>query len=242
MFLRGPDLRLGVVRPAGAAPFGGHATLTTSLVSYWPMNETSGTRVDVHGTNDLTDNNTVASAAGIISTAASFTAADLDYLSVADNVNTVWGEDGNGASAAFWVFPTGNPTAYGMLFGRDAGTSQFACYTDFNVIPTAWIECVAGTNKYTSFLTGFLVNNWYHLVIWFDPADKKMRCSINDTTVATTAAAANAALDTTTSAVTFSKRTTGAYQGRTDEAGVWGKVLSSTERTALYNSGAGLAY
>ena len=43
-----------------AAGLGGAA----SLVSYWELNELSGTRKDLHGSNDLTDNNTVTQAAG----------------------------------------------------------------------------------------------------------------------------------------------------------------------------------
>lgn len=36
----------------------------TNLVSWWDMNEPSGTRTDLHGTNDLTDNNTVTTREG----------------------------------------------------------------------------------------------------------------------------------------------------------------------------------
>ena len=32
---------------------------TTDLVSWWELNEESGTRVDAHGSNDLADNETV---------------------------------------------------------------------------------------------------------------------------------------------------------------------------------------
>ena len=35
------------------------SSLLTSLISYWKLDETSGTRVDVVSGNDLTDNNTV---------------------------------------------------------------------------------------------------------------------------------------------------------------------------------------
>lgn len=40
--------------------------LTGSLISYWDLGEPSGTRSDQHGTNHLTDNNTVTTAAGKI--------------------------------------------------------------------------------------------------------------------------------------------------------------------------------
>lgn len=39
-------------------------SLLTSLISYWNLDEPSGTRVDSHGDNDLTDNNTVTAAVG----------------------------------------------------------------------------------------------------------------------------------------------------------------------------------
>ena len=38
--------------------------LRTSLISYWNLNEESGNAIDQHGSNDLTDNNTVTAAQG----------------------------------------------------------------------------------------------------------------------------------------------------------------------------------
>jgi hypothetical protein len=46
--------------------------LTDSLISYWKMDETSGTRYDSHGTNHLTDNNSVGSLTGKINSSAYF--------------------------------------------------------------------------------------------------------------------------------------------------------------------------
>ena len=45
---------------------------TTGLVSYWALDETSGTRYDSHGSNDLTDNNTVGYTTGVQGNAADF--------------------------------------------------------------------------------------------------------------------------------------------------------------------------
>lgn len=50
--------------------------LKTSLVSYWELNEPSGIRNDLHGTNHLTDNNTVTTNPGVIQNAVT-TWADL---------------------------------------------------------------------------------------------------------------------------------------------------------------------
>lgn len=41
-------------------------TLRTSLISYWELNEPSGTRTDLHSANNLTDNNTVTTNPGTI--------------------------------------------------------------------------------------------------------------------------------------------------------------------------------
>src|SRR4029077_17083863 len=54
-----------------AYPFDGPVPppLLINLVSYWKLDEASGNAIDSHGTNHLTDVNTVASAAGKIGTA-----------------------------------------------------------------------------------------------------------------------------------------------------------------------------
>ena len=51
-------------------------TLPTNLIAYWKLGEASGTRSDSKGSNNLTDNNTVTSAAGKWGTAGQFTAAN----------------------------------------------------------------------------------------------------------------------------------------------------------------------
>src|SRR5262252_1520277 len=64
----------------------------TNLISYWKLDEVSGSRVDTKGTNTLTDNNTVTSTTGIINNAASFAAASSEYLSLASNATVQTGD------------------------------------------------------------------------------------------------------------------------------------------------------
>lgn len=60
----------------------------TNLVSYWNLTETSGNAVDAVGVNNLTDTNTVTSAAGVAQYsalgAADFNEANSEYLSITD--------------------------------------------------------------------------------------------------------------------------------------------------------------
>lgn len=62
-----------------------HRAYRYGLVSAWKLDEDAGPRRDAYGTNHLTDNNTVTQAAGVIGSAGLFTAANSEYLSVADN-------------------------------------------------------------------------------------------------------------------------------------------------------------
>lgn len=58
---------------------GAVSPLLTSLIAHWKLDEASGTRNDSHGTNHLTDNNTVTTATAKLGTnAAQFTAAWLE--------------------------------------------------------------------------------------------------------------------------------------------------------------------
>src|SRR5687768_4787916 len=59
--------------------------LLTSLIAHWRLDETSGFRADSHAGLDLGDINTVASAAGKLSNAASFLASNEESLSHVDN-------------------------------------------------------------------------------------------------------------------------------------------------------------
>lgn len=74
---------------SNAAPV---STLLTGLISYWKLDEASGTGIDSVGTNTLTDNNTVTSAAGKVGTARQFTAANSESLSIADNASLSTGD------------------------------------------------------------------------------------------------------------------------------------------------------
>ena len=61
------------------------ADLTDNLVAWWTLDETSGTRFDCVGSNDLADNNTVTSDPGKVNVAAEFTLATEEFLSIPSN-------------------------------------------------------------------------------------------------------------------------------------------------------------
>lgn len=75
--------------PALAADIASDDTLDTGLVSFWKCNEASGTRYDIHGDNNLSDNNSVTQeATGILKEACDFEKTNNEHLSIADASQT----------------------------------------------------------------------------------------------------------------------------------------------------------
>jgi RHS repeat-associated protein len=74
----------------------------TGLVSWWNMNESSGTRSDSHSSNHLSDNNTVGSTTGKQGNAAQFILANSEYLSIPDNASVSMGS-GARMTVCAWV-------------------------------------------------------------------------------------------------------------------------------------------
>lgn len=98
-------------KPTGIS---GSTYLETNLISYWKLDEASGTREDAKGTNDLTDNNTVGAATGIINDGADFEASNSEYLSIADGSQT--GLDiTTDISLSLWVKFESLPTGGGVM-------------------------------------------------------------------------------------------------------------------------------
>jgi len=221
--------------------FGNHATLANDLVSYWKLQETSGTRVDSRGSNDLTDNNTVASAAGIIGNSASFIAANDESLTRASfqSMSGVF-------TWSFWFQRPSITNTVGFITKMPAwGNSiEYAIYTTGGA--SGLIDLVVGDGAaQRSVSTASLqsLDTWYFIVAWLD-TDKIPRISAdNGATNAGSALAGTPASDAT-STLYFGDGvgTVVNYDGRIDEVGLWSRALTAAERTSLYNSGAGLTY
>src|SRR5690242_13052659 len=116
-------LGFGLGLPWGAGR-GGSGSLANGLVAFWDLGEASGQRNDSH-TNllHLTDNNTVTSAAGLVGTAAQFTAANTEYLSrVSESLLQTAGGPNNSFTVAGWFNYTLTALEY-TLYGKGQSNS-----------------------------------------------------------------------------------------------------------------------
>jgi hypothetical protein len=222
----------------GAAPSG----LLTGLAAYWKLEETSGTRADSVGTSHLTDNNTVTSNPGIQGTAAQFTAANSESLSVVHNAALAVGNFD--FSIALWVYFDTVATSH--VFNKwAAGQGSYILYYDSGSGRFAWLLSTDGTVQDVHLpmdaLGTPLASTWHFITLIHDAAANTLTVQ-GDTTTAYVVAH-SAGVFAGTAPVEIGANLGSPYlNGRVDEVGYWTRTLTGTERTNLYAAGAGVTY
>lgn len=224
-------------------------SLLTNLIAYWKLDEASGNALDSVGSNDLTDNGSCGSATGLISNARTFDASKTQYFTHADNSDLSTGDID--WTFACWI----NAASFADTSGYHAiaakgpwnspGTdSEWIIYRDGFSSGLTFQVC-SGTTQSVVGATNFgtlSTSTWYHVVVWHDSVNNEIGIAINAGTP-NTLAHSTGVNDGTTGFEIASSVSAGLYwNGTIDEAGFWKRVLTSTERSDLYNGGAGLAY
>jgi hypothetical protein len=218
--------------------------LRDNLVSWWELNETSGTRVDSHGGNDLTDNNTVGSATGIQGNAADFENANNESLSNSSPTGFTLTNSAD-MSWSFWIKTESDVTNACLSSRWDAGNKGWL----FRLNSSGFVECFLGdagtTRSAGAGTTDVSDTNWHNVIITWNSSDDILRLYIDgNTTPELTSGALTISQSTTTFEIGDNETVGSAvtFDGLIDETGIWTKVLSSSEITDLYNSGSGLSY
>ena len=227
-----------------------NSSLATGLVSCWELQETSGTRVDSHGTNDLTDNNTVLYGAGhILTNAADFEQANSEYLNITDASQS--GLDGmSDLTIAYW-FNLESTTDYGTYvskWGNNTATYSYLIRQALGDLNTIAVYVGDGTNVGGGNITGLglALATWYHAIMTFNSSTGNIELRINNVlkgTIATSVTGiANTSVDFILGAAYGAGSPYWLLDGRMEQVCVWQRLLTSTEMTDLYNSGNGIPY
>jgi Concanavalin A-like lectin/glucanases superfamily len=216
--------------------------LIDGLVSYWRLEEVgSDDRLDAHGSNDLTAEGGVGGATGKLGGAGSFDGVG-DYLSHADNADLSTGDVGFTIQA--WVY-LDTTTGGQDLVAKDS-SGGFGEYllgvTDgefrFQVTDSGGNTDLVQATNFGTASTG----TWYLVHAWHDSVNNQIGIAVNAGTPNTKSYTAGVA--DSTRAFQLGVRAGGSsyLEGRLDAVALWKRVLSSSERSQLYNSGAGLEY
>lgn len=239
--LRSRDHRRRPLAPVGSS-------ILTDLYGYWKLDEASGTRFDSVNTSHLTDNNTVTQAAGKIGSAASFDEANAEYLSVATNPNIETGDISYTWSA--WVWGDATTVAPNVADAR-AFIGKFASADgEFLVYYAPNSGCFrmrhlggGGVTILSAIAFGPMVaSTWYHVLAWRDKGAGTINMQINNSAVISTASARTPTDLTSSLYIGNAPLANWYWHGRVDEVGFWKRVLTASERTRLYNGGAGKTY
>lgn len=209
-------------------------TLLTGLVAYYKLDEATGTetRADSSGNGyTLTPSVLIAAVTGIINNGATFTTQSLIAGSAFPSMTAFsmseWINGSNGIFANIGVWDDG------------AGADN-----QWRVITINNLELNLGDGSTPITTACPNDGNWHHVVLTYDGATFTLYLDNVSLGTASYAQTFNSSLPLTIGVGFDGYPTLGTYTitGATDEVGVWSRKLSSTEVTALYNSGAGLAF
>lgn len=227
-------LPVPALSPVGRRGAGAGNPLHQSLVAYWKLDETSGTRFDSTGRgNHLTDNNTVTSTAGKVGQAAFFTRANNEWLGHASNTDLLLGDVD--FTIAGWFRPTNVILDAGIVSKWDS------------TIGVEWLIEVFNGDLYFLISNGttvhsvqrpIAINTWYFFVASHDAAADQIALSVNQGTAATTSHSSGA--QSTSQQFHVGQYASRFHNGEVDELGVWKRKLTAAEQTQLFNSGSGI--
>jgi hypothetical protein len=241
----GAPLYVGAIPPGIQVSQSGAAasSLLDGLVAYWKLDEASGIRFDSVGTNHLSDNNTVGSAIGKIGNAASFVAANSEYLSSASAALDLTGS----YSISLWVRFTSTATSVVIGKFNDAANRGYALRVSSGSIQLR--HTVQGVNEggliFNQVNTPLTYNdgNWHHVVMQFEVgvgSSLYVDNTLIGTDNTTTAAISSYTQDFRIGAQDFSPQRY--YSGDVDEVGIWSRALTVSGISDLYNLGSGITY
>lgn len=210
------------------------------LISWWKLEEASGQRSDSFGTNHLTDNNTVTQAAGKVGNAAQFTAANSEYLNIADNAALSVGDIDFTIACGAYLDSVGSDRAFFQKVGNPANDREYALgyqkQSDRFIIfvsngGTVWDKSqTADTLGVPSLAT------WYWVVAWHDASANTLNIQVNNGTVDSVSYSSGVRDGTGPLNVGSYNNGAGAFMnGRVDEILFAKAVWTAAERTNLYN-------
>lgn len=220
------------------------ATAKPFAVAAWALDEVSGTRVDQVNGYNLTDENTVGSAAGMFGNAADFERDNSEYLHVADNAD-LSGGDVKFTIVAWVKLETGDVSQ--SLVSKHSGSHgeyfiQFVAGGTFKFRFIVYGSASFGNEGTVTADDVISIDTWYLVIVDHDPDANQISIQINNGTKYTAAHTAGIYDSTTDFLIGGSSFSEFADALIDDVVVLKGYLLSSEDRTELWNGGAGVAF
>lgn len=226
-------------------------TLSDNLVSYWKLDETSGSAVDSVGTNTLTAINSPTGTLGKIGNTRSFISGSTQYLTIGDNPSLSMGDIDFSISAWVNLDVLQNSTFVGKYQTSTNNREYAIFYNATDHVPNnrfSFIVSPDGTVGYTTVdatTTSITTGTWYHLLARHDSINNNISLRVNGgTTTSVTHTTGVFDGNANFGIGCLNALVSQAYllSGEVDEVGLWKRYLTDAEGDQLYNSGNGLTY
>jgi hypothetical protein len=238
----------------GATPLYSHAfstitsdsELLSGLISYWPMDESGGSRLDVIGLNNLSDANNVGGTEGVVGGAANLSQQEYQYLHINDGVQE--GLEPSQISLSMWVRTPADIAHVDdvtMIAKRSYEGGYAVSLQDWGQM---WWQindehmCTNITRCGGTVITTYdHIDDgaWHHVVTTYDGQTGKIYI---DGDLAAYKEWGTLVLNTNDPFYVGQILDSHYLEGALDEVGVWNRALTDEEVSRLYNNGSGLPY
>lgn len=222
--------------------------LSDNLISYWSLDEASGDALDAHGSNDLTETGgTIAAATGKVNGGRDLEAGDTEHFAKSDNADLSTG-DIDFTFAGWCNIESGGLTTRCLIGKWTVGEREYLlCYDEGGGISAGnrfkfAISADGTANVNVSDTTTVSTGTWYFVVAWHDAAANTINIQVNNNTPSSTSHSSGVRNGTSAFVLGALVADFWNFDGILDEWGFWKRVLTSDERTELYNSGNGRDY
>jgi hypothetical protein len=240
MFVNAP-LAIGKSIPVASA----QSSLLTGIISYWKLDESSGSALDAHGSNTATEN-----ASGIGTVAGKINGArDVDWVSdgeftISDNASLSLGSDTDFTICGWFNRRSDTGFPQGLVY-KSAYLETSAAEYQLIMDASSHFTLVVGNGSLSASVssTATISNStWYFVCAWHDSTANKLYVQVNNGTPDEAAWSGGTQDGTTAFSLCGIEGTAVNMDGYCDEVSFWKRVLTSDERTTLYNGGSGVTY
>lgn len=222
----------------------GPSSLVTNLIAYFRLDETSGTRNDAVGANNLSSQSGVGYQAGLITNSAYFISNSVQWLYINDNSDL--STESSSYTVNFWVnmFTT---NSIQFLCGKSGASGQREWDIVRDVTNRVTFRYATNAISFASAIcnASLATNDWYMVTAIFDTNNRDAAIAINGTGWFTNRVA-GVNTTATTSQFTIGRQmanNNGYFDGLIDEFGFWkGRCLTEAEVSNLYTNRIGYPF